>query len=72
MSSSTNSSSYSNTFIASAFAIAQKCTKPDEVLEAMKHTMKETITLIHSRYVVDLLQDLAKGKHWDKHCGEQT
>ena len=47
-------------FLASIKRISQKCTKPEEVLEAMKRTMRQTIKLIHARYVVDLLQDLTK------------
>ena len=53
-------SRYSNTFLASIHEISQRCTKPEEVLEGMKHTMKQTIKLVHARYVVDLLQDLEK------------
>ena len=50
----------SNTFLASAHEISSLCTKPEEVLEAMKRAMKQTIKLVHVRYVVDLLQELAR------------
>ena len=56
------SSRCSNTFLASVAKISHKCTKPEEVLEAMKCTMKQTIRLPHTRYVVDLLQDPIRRK----------
>ena len=37
------SSRCSNTFLASVVKISQKCTKPEEVLEAIKRTMKQNI-----------------------------
>ncbi len=51
---------FSNTFLASANRISQRCRNPGRVLEAMRHTMSQTTKLQNACYVADLLGDLTR------------
>ena len=51
---------FSNTFLASANRISQRCRNPGRVLEAMRHTMGQTTKLQNACYVADLLGDLTR------------
>ena len=52
----------SNTSLASAIRISQRCRNPGRVLEAMRHTMNPTTKLQNTCYVADLLGDLSRKK----------
>ena len=48
----------SNTFLASANGLSEDSGNPGRVLEAMRHTVMQTMKLQHVCYVADLLGDL--------------
>ena len=52
----------SNSFLTSHHRIAQSCSNPEKAKEVMKRAMRATLKQQHSRYVMDLFQQLnAKG-----------
>ena len=57
-----NCQGLSNSFLASTKKIVQKYDKPGEVLEAMRHTMRQSIKLLRPRYVVSFMRELIKAR----------
>ena len=52
--------SFSRSFLATITGITTKCENPNQVNQAMRHIMNQTMKLQHSRYVLDLYRELNK------------
>ena len=51
---------FSRSFLAAITTLSDKCENPDQVNQAMRHIMNQTMKLQHSRYVLDLYKELNK------------
>ena len=57
-----NCQGLSKSFLALTKKTVHKYDKPGEVLEAMRHTIRQSIKLLHTRYVVDFMRELIKAR----------
>ena len=57
-----NCQGLSNSFLALSKKTVQKYDKPGKVLEAMRHTIRQSIKLLPNRYVVDFIRELIKAR----------
>ena len=51
---------FSRSFLAAITTLSDKCENPDQVNQAMRHIMNQTMKLQHARYVLDLYKELNK------------
>jgi hypothetical protein len=54
--------SLSKVFLAATTDISNNCGNPEQVLAAMRHTMKQTVKLLNAYHVADLFGDILRKK----------